>query len=242
MLLDERLPVETPEGVHLELVLAGLGSRFIARLLDTTIQLAIILALLAAVFVTAAPGVARAVVFVVVFLVMFFYDVPFELYNEGRTIGKVTAGIRVVGGAGEPVSFLASAVRNIMRIIDFLPVLYAVGAVSIIATRHDQRLGDLAAGTVVIRDRFPGITAFPPTPITVPADAVVTWDVSAVSNDDVATIRYFLERRTALPWEVRDHFGHTLAARFAGRIAGAPSAVHPEYLLEGIVVAKQQRR
>ena len=65
--------------------------------------------------------------FIALFLVLFAYDVPFELLNGGRTLGKVTAGIRVVGDGGEPIAFLASAIRNIMRIVDFLPVFYAIG-------------------------------------------------------------------------------------------------------------------
>ena len=69
------------------------------------------------------------------FLVIFAYDVPFELLNGGRTIGKLAAGIRVVGGGGEPVAFLASAIRNILRIVDFLPVFYLAGSISIVASR-----------------------------------------------------------------------------------------------------------
>ena len=65
----------------------------------------------------------------------------------------------MVGREGEPIGFVTSAIRNIMRIVDFLPVFYAVGVVSIVSTGSDQRLGDLTAGTMVVRDRFPGIDA-----------------------------------------------------------------------------------
>src|SRR5207237_3732456 len=108
-----------PEGVTIDLVLAGLGSRFVARLLDTVIQLAIIFALAAGIAITAAPGVVRAVGIVALFLVLFAYDIPFELLNGGRTIGKMAAGIRVVANGGEPIPFLASAIRHILRIISF---------------------------------------------------------------------------------------------------------------------------
>ena len=96
-----------------------------------------------------------------VFLIVFAYDIAFETLNHGRTIGKQAAGIRVVGQTGEPVRFLASAVRNIARILDFLPVFYLIGTISIIATARDQRVGDLAAGTLVMRDRFPGMARRP---------------------------------------------------------------------------------
>ncbi|HTL86308.1 MAG TPA: RDD family protein [Acidimicrobiia bacterium] len=241
MRLDERVTIATPEGVTIELVLAGLGSRFIARLLDTTIQIAAILALLLGTNIVGVHGSVLAFVFITVFLVMFVYDVPFELLNGGRTIGKMAAGIRVAGPNGEPVTFLASAIRNILRIVDFLPVFYLVGSVTIVATQRDQRLGDLAGGTVVVRDKFPGVNAFAAAPPTVPIEAVAAWDVSGVNNDEVATIRHFLDRRLSLPWPVRTYFGTTLAYRVAPKVAGLPYNAHPEFVLEGIVVAKQAR-
>jgi uncharacterized RDD family membrane protein YckC len=239
--LDDRVTIATPEGVTMELVLAGLGSRFVARLLDTLIQLAIILALALGVALSSPPGFVRAILLVILFLVLLAYDLPFEVLNGGRTIGKAAAGIRVVGRNGEPVGFLASAIRTILRIVDFLPAMYAVGVVTIVATRQDQRLGDLAAGTLVIRDRFPGLSAMIAAPITVPVDAVTTWDVSAVDAVQLATIRHFLDRRLALPWDVRSRFAIALASEVAPRIAGVPANAHPEYLLEGVVIAKQAR-
>jgi uncharacterized RDD family membrane protein YckC len=238
--LDERVTIATPEGVTLELVLAGLGYRFVGRLLDTTIQLIIIIALGIG-MASSSAGSLKAFLVIALFLVLFAYDVPFELLNGGRTPGKVTAGIRVVGRSGEPVTFFASAIRNIMRIVDFLPVFYATGVVSIVSTHRDQRLGDLTAGTIVVRDKFPGLAHERTAPISVPANAVAAWDVSAVDSDDVTTIRHFLDRRLTLDWPIRTYFGTLLAGRYAPRIAGAPEMVHPEYLLEGIIVAKQLR-
>jgi uncharacterized RDD family membrane protein YckC len=239
--LDDRVTIATPEGVTLELVLAGLGSRFIARLLDSVIQGAIILALFIGGGIASPPGVVWAGIFVVVFLVMFAYDVPFELLNGGRTVGKMTAGIRVVGPHGEPITFLASATRNIMRIVDFLPALYAIGVVSIVATQRDQRLGDLAAGTIVARDKFPGLANTHVPPLTVPVAAVALWDVSGLDSQEVATIRHFLDRRLTLAWHVRMYYANVLAQRVGPKVAGAPWGTHPEYFLEGIVVAKQAR-
>jgi uncharacterized RDD family membrane protein YckC len=239
--LDDRVTIATPEGVTLELVLAGLGSRFVARLLDTVIQVIIILALAIGAGLTHPPGVVLAIVAVCVFLTIFAYDIPFELLNDGRTLGKMTAGIRVVGTNGDPVSFLASAIRNILRIADFLPILYAVGVVSMVVTHRDQRLGDLAAGTLVVRDKFPGLDATPVFALTVPVEQVAMWDVSSVEPDELATINHFLHRRYALTWPVRTYFAGALASRIGPKVAGAPMNAHPEYLLEGLVVAKQQR-
>jgi uncharacterized RDD family membrane protein YckC len=238
--LDDRITIATPEGVAIEMVLAGLGSRFLARLLDTVIQFLAIIALAAGLAAAGSPGVALAVVVIATFLVVFAYDVAFETLNNGRTIGKMAAGIRVVGRMGEPIRFVASAVRNIARIADFLPIFYLVGTISIVATEHDQRLGDLAAGTVVVRDRFPGL-AQPPAPITVTPDAVATWDVSAIRPDEVHAIRQFLDRRLALRWPARTYFATDLVNRVGPRVVGVPPNAHPEYVLEGIVVAKQSR-
>jgi uncharacterized RDD family membrane protein YckC len=239
--LDDRVTIATPEGVTLELVLAGLGSRFVARLLDTLIQVLIIIALGIGAGLTHPPGFVLAIVIVCVFLTIFAYDIPFELLNDGRTLGKMAAGIRVVGTNGDPVSFLASAIRNILRIADFLPVLYVVGVVSMVVTHRDQRLGDLAAGTLVARDKFPGLDATPVSALTVPVEQVAMWDVSSVEPDELATINHFLRRRYALTWPVRTYFAGALASRIGPKVAGAPMNAHPEYLLEGLVVAKQQR-
>ena len=128
MLLDDRVTIATPEGVSLELVLAGVGSRFVARLLDTLIQLAIIIALALGIYRHIGAGRrARGRTRADLPRACSRYDVPFEVLNGGRTVGKLAAGIRVVGDHGEPVGFLASAIRNILRIVDFLPVFYVVG-------------------------------------------------------------------------------------------------------------------
>lgn len=240
MQLDDRVTFATPEGVVLELVLAGLGSRFLARLLDTVIQFALIFALAVGVNAAGSSGIIRAITIVLVFLVIFAYDIVFEALNDGRTIGKLAAGIRVVSSTGEPVRFLASAVRNIARIIDFLPFFYLIGSVSIVATERDQRLGDLAAGTFVARDRFPGLSNTPAL-ITVPAEAVATWDVSAISANELQAVRHFLDRRLELRWPARSHFALELSNRLGPKVAGIPPNSHPEYVLEGIVVAKQSR-
>ena len=242
MQLDDRVTLATPEGVALELILAGLGSRFLARLLDSVIQIGVIIALALGLGAAGSdrPGWSTAIVIVLIFLVVFAYDVVFETLNHGRTIGKQAAGIRVVGRFGEPVRFLASAIRNIARVLDFLPVFYLVGTISIIATARDQRVGDLAAGTLVMRDRFPGL-ARSTAPITVAADAVSTWDVSAVSAAELQAVRQFLDRRLDLGWPARNYFAVDLAQRLAPKVAGIPPNSHPEYVLEGIVVAKQGR-
>jgi len=244
--LDNRIVVATPEAITLELVLAGLGSRFVARLIDSAIQLGIILALALGAYVvngSAWDGYVAAGIVVLTFLVVLAYDIPFEVLANGRTPGKSALGIRVVGRDGGAVDFVSSAVRNLLRIIDFLPLLYLVGSVSIVATQHSQRLGDLAGGTLVTRDRFGGraLDRQQSAPVSVPLEQVLTWDVSAVDADELRVLRHFLDRRLSLPWPIRSYFAGQLLERFWPKVPGLPMNVHPEYILEGIVVAKQGR-
>ena len=241
MQLDNRVTFATPEGVSLELVLAGLGSRFLARLLDTVIQVAIIIALAVGVGVSGSPGWLQAIAIVLIFLVVFAYDVIFETLNNGRTIGKLAAGIRVVGRNGEPVRFLASAVRNIVRIVDFLPIFYLIGTVSIVATEHDQRLGDLAAGTH--RD---------PRSLPRPRAHAGADHRDARRGRDLGRVRGQRQRAPSGAALSRPPARAALGRAFllrararrtgsAPKVAGIPPNSHPEYVLEGIVVAKQGR-
>ena len=95
---------------------------------------------------------AFAVMGVTFFSLLFVYPLAFELAAGGRTPGKRWSSLRVVCDNGSPVTFRASALRNLLRLVDMLPGLYLVGAIAIFATRSNQRLGDLAAGTIVVRE------------------------------------------------------------------------------------------
>lgn len=251
MRLDSRITIATPEGVGVEMVLAGLGSRFLARSLDTLIQLGAIIALALLVALSGATtdagnGFFIALGVVGVFLVLWAYDIVFETLGSGRTPGKRAAGIRVVGRRGEPITFLTSAVRNFVRLLDILPGPYLVGAIAILTTEHSQRLGDLAAGTLVVRENFGGrrgeaAVAMWNAPITVAPEAVATWDVAGITTAEVQVVRHFLARRLSLPWHIRLYLAGQLAARLAPKIVGVPEQTHPEYVLEGIIVAKRGR-
>jgi uncharacterized RDD family membrane protein YckC len=216
--------------------------------IDALIQGVIIFAL--AVIGAAASGFSGggwvlAGLVIMEFAVIFVYDVLFETLASGRTPGKRAAGIRVVGLRGQPVTFRASAVRNAIRIVELI-LLYIPSIISILVTSRDQRLGDLAAGTVVIRETFGGVgganpASFVPAPLTVPVEAVAGWDVSAVTPDEVLAIRNFLDRRTSLPWHIRSYLAGEILARVAPKVTGLPPQAHPEYTLEGIVIAKHAR-
>ena len=240
--LDDRVTIATPEGVELELVLAGVGSRSAAALLDVVVQLGAIFALAVVLGPLGDNGYVVAAYLVAIFVILFAYDIVLETWNRGRSIGKLAAGLRVVRVGGESEGFLTVAVRNFLRIVDFLPAFYVVGVISILVTGRNQRLGDLAAGTLVVRERRPAVmpaATYPPTqPVTAP---YLEWDVSGVSGEDVATLRQFLERRVSLSPGARAHLATDLAARLRPKVVGAPDGWHPESFLEGVVAAKTAR-
>jgi uncharacterized RDD family membrane protein YckC len=232
--------ISTPEGVDVELTLAGIGSRFIAAFLDLLIEGAVILAAGVVLGVVGGDsgGLALAVFSVVSFLVFFGYDVLFEVRSRGRTLGKRWTGLRVVRAGGQPITFVPSCVRNVMRIVDFLPATYALGMLSIFVTRRNQRLGDLAAGTLIVRERPGGMRASDAAP-TFSRPVADGWDVSAVTAQDIGTVRQYLARRTALAAGPRQELADDLAKRLRPLVAGAPEHIDADEFLERLSAAKK---
>jgi uncharacterized RDD family membrane protein YckC len=241
---EDRVRISTPEGVDVELTLAGIGSRFIAALLDLMIQGGVILAcaILLGIFGNES-GLALAAFTIVFFLTFFGYDVLFEVRSRGRTLGKRWTGLRVVRTGGRPVTFIPSCVRNVMRLVDILPSFYAVGMLSIFVTRNNQRLGDLAAGTYIVRDRPGGVRRAPdPEPSARAATtAGVAWDVSGISAQDAGTVRQFLARRHQLSRDARQDLASDLERRLRPLVAGAPEGLAAEEFLERLSEAKAAR-
>jgi uncharacterized RDD family membrane protein YckC len=242
---EDRISISTPEGVEMELVLAGLGSRLVAAILDAMIVASVVFALWVIGVAAATPagggGVVTAVLIVLTFLVLFGYDVAFETLASGRTPGKRATGLRVVRQGGEPPGFLAAAVRNLLRLVDLLPAFYAIGVVSILFSPRNQRLGDLAAGTLVVRERRPPRWASLPPPEAGAAGRFAAWDVSAITSYELVTVRRFLERRSDLEPHARTHLARELAERLRPKVIGAPEGTHPEEFLEGLALAKASR-
>lgn len=205
MLYDQHT-VNTPEGVPLFQDTAGIGSRFAALALDTVIQTMLVAALTAGFaamnalpdfgsgFRAAIGDWVGAVFVLALFLVVWGYFPACESLWRGQTPGKRCLRLRVVKADGLPVTFFDTLVRNLLRLVDFLPAFYCVGLTVMFAGRN-RRLGDLAAGTVVIRERRP----------------VAPW----LMGSEEALVRRFLARRRQLAPEHR--------RRLAARIAEAVS-------------------
>lgn len=219
--------------------MAGLGSRLGAALLDTVIQGALAAAVVVALALAGSVLPDDLGVFVLGIGALFLtaivvgYYVLFEALNGGRTPGKAAFGLRVVTADGSPLAVSAVVLRTLMRLIDFLPGGYAVGAVSIVVTTRNQRLGDLVAGTVVIRDRKPVLAAAPP-----PSGERRGWDVSAVTADEVALIRRFASRRHSLTPEARRKLAGEMAQRIRPRVVGG-AGLDDEAFLLGVLAEKE---
>lgn len=147
-MLDTRLALETPEGVEIELRPAGPFARAVALLLDEFIR---ILVLAAAAIVLGFFGAFGLGLFsLTAFLVYWWYGVVFEVFSGGQTPGKRLQHIAVVNADGTPIRFGASLVRNVLLVVDILPLFYLLGLVTMLVSRHFRRVGDLVADTLVV--------------------------------------------------------------------------------------------
>lgn len=240
MQYEDTTTIATPEGVELELRLAGVGSRFSSGLLDYLIKFAAIgvLALFANLLL---GGTAAAIVISLgSFAALVVYDIVYEVRNAGATPGKRALKVQVLLDDGGPVGLRASAVRNLVRLIEGLTLLYVPATISILVTRRNQRLGDLAAGTVVAREAprgGPSFNRFRPS-----AERLGDWDVSAITPEELAAVRSFLARRHGFEPGARSRLASMLAHRLRDKVAGASTAqFQPERFLEELERAKSDR-
>jgi len=149
------LTITTPEHVPIRLEAAGAGSRFLALAIDSLITMGASATVAAVCRVFLPRGVVGAIFVTVSFFLTWGWHIWFETRGNGRTPGKRALSLRVIDARGLPVTLYQSLVRNIMRVIDFLPLFYAFGAAVVLATPLRRRLGDIVADTLVIRDAQP---------------------------------------------------------------------------------------
>src|SRR5205085_2319542 len=167
-----------------------------------------------------------------------------ETLWRGRTLGKAAMGLRVVTTEGGPVRFRHAAIRAALGMVDFFATSGAAAVISVLATRNNQRLGDLVAGTMVLRER----TGLPPpqaAEFTVPAGLesyAASLDVSGMTADDYAAVRAFLLRAPGLDYRVRYQLALGLADPLSDRVRPMPPAgVHPAWWLICVAAVYQQR-
>ena len=252
-MLDDELIIETPERVELHYVLANIGNRFLAAIIDHLIQALIIVTVFFGVS-TMISGWgaffslgtwAAALMVLAVFTIVWGYFVFFEAFWNGQTPGKRLMGLRVIREDGRPVRFYEAFVRNILRVtIDFQPVLsFGVGVVSTVFSPKSKRVGDYVAGTVVVKERSLEAPSL---------DDVVRLseleqqrlqrtgaepfriDARQLNGPDVKAMQAFLTRRFDLAEPKRSVLAGQIAGSLAARLNISDTGLPAEAVLEEI--------
>jgi uncharacterized RDD family membrane protein YckC len=247
--MERSVEVATGESITFHYELAGLGSRFFAVFIDLSIQLAAALSLLLILVWTessigggrllasaaaskTAQAIELALAIFVAFMLFFGYFIVFEWLWEGRTPGKRLLGIRVVRDGGFPLDFTSSVIRNLVRVLEFGLGFYAVSAISTLLSPQNRRLGDMAAGTIVVRDqRFERENIVGAYAEERPGEALVR-DLSPAERD---LIRRYVARRASLSARARTDLAAQIARPIRPKLAANYEHLDDDTLLALLV-------
>ena len=243
--MSERLSIETPEQIKITYSVAGIGSRFYAALVDFAILIPILFIgyyiIVRAIldldekygnWLAALAGIAT-------FVLQWGYYMIFEIATNGQSPGKRVLGLRVIKAQGYPISFSDSAIRNIVRIVDMLPFAYGIGLLTMLLNKNWQRLGDLAAGTLVVKEDAKASPHQAKTP-TVQKSTFVYADwikPEQVTDTELVATREYLSRRESLPRLRRLQLARTIGTPIAQRMAGS-DRIDFEVFLEEVYALK----
>lgn len=241
--MDRSISVRTPESIAFSYELAGLGSRFLALAADMFIQVVIFVGLMWGIFYASsrvvstakvstvdrtAESIVYAAIIAVLFLIFFGYFIAFEGFWNGQTPGKRMLGIRVVRDGGYSIDLGASFIRNLVRVGELALGFYAVSAIVSLISPENKRLGDLAAGTIVVRDaRAQSLTA-----IRERAEEGNLHRAAMLSDDEVALIGRFIARRGTMDPQHRRRMASQIAGRVRTRVSSDLQRLDDEDLLE----------
>jgi uncharacterized RDD family membrane protein YckC len=242
----DKLTIDTPEQTALEFPLAGVGSRFVAMLADTAIQTVIGFVLFFAITVSIpalnrlgsiAPQWAIAIMIVGFFTIYYGYFAIFEALWNGQTPGKRYAQLRVMKDDGRPISPYDAIARNLLRIVDQLPIFYGVAIVSVFFSKQNKRLGDFVAGTVVVHEKT--VEAARPFQETRIDANEASYDVNKITAEELRLIETFLQRRDTFDPALRGSMAAQITSRISAKLGvevrGWPAnekfleAVHTQY-------------
>ncbi len=243
---SDKLTIDTPEQITLEFPLAGIGSRFLALALDTLIQTFTYL-IFFLIFAWFAPDLERiwpkgttwavAILVILGFILYSGYFALFETLWNGQTPGKRAVRIRVIKDSGRPISVYEAIARNVMRIIDQLPGMYAVGIISVFISSRNKRLGDFVAGTAVVHET--AIAELQPAWRAEDAKIAPAYNVTQISVPDLELIEAFLQRRYDLGSDVRQRTAVQIAGRMRQKLQVTPDGISDEEFLEKL--ARERR-
>lgn len=224
----DQLSIETPENVLLDADIAGFGTRCVAAFIDYLI-LIVAFVLLFLLLGRALPDsllLSESLIYLLIavqFLLMAAYHLILEIAWNGQTIGKRIVGVRIVQSNGLPLTVSGAIIRNLVRLFDYLPVAYAIGMIAMFFSQHTQRLGDIAARTIVIRERRELTVAALKEDYAVRyahisrTDSIPAYiDLTPLTRDDRRTIVDFLKRRDTLTDPII--LGRVLADRYAEKM------------------------
>jgi len=248
--LGEKLTIETPEQTDLDFAVAGIGSRFLALAVDTLIQIivGVVVGIAGSIAITAMAAVAPtaslwglAVLVFFYFLLYFGYFAIFEIIWNGQTPGKRKAGIRVIKDSGRPLTAAETIGRNLMRIVDFMPGFYAVGIASALLTKENKRLGDLLAGSLVVRESsFSELKPVWQSPRPANGPALAPLGADRLSAEDFTLINSFLQRRLDLAPDVRYRMADEIFRRLKPKVTlPADNTLSIESILEALVYERR---
>jgi uncharacterized RDD family membrane protein YckC len=227
---SDKLIIDTPEQVHLEFVLAGIGSRFMAAFLDGIIEGVVYLVLFFLTLFWATTGLFdarrsiwwQAIIGIIVFCIYWGYHALFEALWKGQTPGKRWAGIRVIKDSGRPINAFEAMARNFLRFVDFMPGFYGVGVVTMLLNSKNRRLGDFVAGTLVVHessDRESRIFFNTPT-----QTEFTLHQAAGLTLQEAELIETFLARRLDIPQDVRRMNGQRIAEMIGRRLNIPPES------------------
>jgi uncharacterized membrane protein SpoIIM required for sporulation/uncharacterized RDD family membrane protein YckC len=250
--LAQTVDIETPELVVVSYTIAGLGSRVYAAIIDLFICVAMYIGMIVGIVLlvrgergvaagtpTASTAFAVAVMFLLLFAILWGYYLLFEGLRDGQTPGKRMLRLRAVRDGGYSVGFSASAVRNLMRIVDLQPgFTYLVGIASVVFTKSGKRLGDIVAGTIVVREalvrqpRARAVAATSEQPVATTAQ---------LTDDEFALLERWGERRSALEPEKRRQLATQVATRLRRALPVDESGSESAALLKLLATERRAR-
>lgn len=249
----DRLDIETPEQIALELPLAGIGSRLLALATDSLLQFfAVVAIFIIGAFAAAGSNIfdrigssrffsqtiGALVTILVPFCMYWGYFAFFEILWHGRTPGKRIAGIRVIHQTGRPMTSIECIGRNLMRGVDILPGMYGVGLITMLCNKQNRRLGDFVAGTLVVHDK--ALDSVTPTWGEQASAEALAPELRKLTPDDLVLIETYLNRRYEVDQVVRVTTAQRIAAMVAQKAGMAkPADQKDDDFLEGI--ARQLR-
>ncbi|NJO84575.1 MAG: RDD family protein [Blastochloris sp.] len=251
---EEHYRIDTPENIEFSYTIAGIGSRFLAAIIDTLLLLLLLLslavAMLTAIGMLEGTGSTTATTTLTViwgllsFTISWGYYIFFELIWNGQSPGKRSVRLRVVREGGRPITFAASAIRNLVRFIDFLPGFYGLGVLVMFIDLRARRLGDLSGGTMVVKEQHAVslehlvARAEQLSPLAPPQEGASLADVlpniQLLSDTDYNLVQEFLRRRGELGRESRTRLGTQLANGIRARIGSVAENDDHELFLERI--------